>query len=81
MIGERVKQARKESGMSQEEVAKRLGLSKQVIFQLENNKSLTENILGDLLAALSYLYQVSDSYLLNGEEKIVIQLQQKMYYP
>lgn len=81
MIGERVKQARKESGMSQEEVAKRLGLSKQVIFQLENNKSLTENILGDLLAALSYLYQVSYSYLLNGEEKIVIQLQQKMYYP
>lgn len=69
MIGERVKQARKATGMSQEEVAKRLGISKQVISQLENNKAITENFNGDLLAALSHLYEVSYSYLLNGEEK------------
>lgn len=69
MIGERVKQARKASGMSQEEVAKRLGLSKNVISQLENSKGTKENFTGDLLAALSLFYKVSYSYLLNGEEK------------
>jgi transcriptional regulator with XRE-family HTH domain len=55
--------------MSQEDVAKRLGLSKKVISQLENNKVITENIMGDLIAALSHLYQVSYSFLTNGEEE------------
>lgn len=69
MRGQRAKQARIAIGMTQEEVAKRLGISKKVISQFENNKSITENIIGDLLAALSHLYQVSYSFLLNGEEK------------
>jgi transcriptional regulator with XRE-family HTH domain len=69
LIGERVKLARIAIEMSQEEVAKRLGLSKKVISQLENNKVITENIKGDLFAALSHLYQVSYSFLSNGEEK------------
>ena len=69
MIGERLKQARKEIGMTQEEVARRLGISKQVISHLENNKAITENIKGDLFAALSHLYEVTYSFLCNREEK------------
>lgn len=69
MIGERVKQARKAAGLLQEDVAKRLGVNKKVISQLENNKEITENYDGDLLLALSHLYQVSYSFLIRGEEK------------
>jgi len=68
MIGERAKRSRIAIGLTQEEVAKRLGLSKKVIFHVENNKPITEHFLGDLYAALSHLYQVPYSFLTKGEE-------------
>ncbi|MED4454883.1 helix-turn-helix transcriptional regulator [Metabacillus fastidiosus] len=68
MRGERLKQTRIAIGLSQEEVAKRLGINKKVISQLENNKVITENIMSGLIPALSHLYQVSYSFLSKGEE-------------
>lgn len=70
IISERLKKARKESKLTQEEVAKKLGINKQVISQLENNKPVTDQLEGDLFAALSYLYQVPYSYFRNTEETV-----------
>lgn len=69
MRGEFIKKARVDMGLAREEVAKKLGVNMKVITQLETDKMITENIvLGDLLAALSYLFQVPYSFLSNGEE-------------
>lgn len=66
---DRLKHARIKSGMTQEKVAKRLGIDKKVISQIENNKVVSENFSGNIIAALSHLYQVSYTYLSAGDEK------------
>jgi DNA-binding XRE family transcriptional regulator len=63
-------------------VAKRLGVSKKVISQIENNKPITEKFSGDLFTALSYIYQVPYCYLTKGvhEEGYVMTLESILEY-
>ncbi|NPV89255.1 MAG: helix-turn-helix domain-containing protein [Firmicutes bacterium] len=59
-LGERLKQLRKEKGLTQAELAKAVGLSKSAIIQYENNK---RNPNFNALIALGDFFNVSGSYL------------------
>ena len=64
MLGKKIQQLRKENGMSQEELASKLTISRQAISKWELGESMpdTENIV-----QLSKLFNVSTDYLLNDE--------------
>jgi len=64
MLGEKIQQLRKEKGMSQEQLAAQLTISRQAISKWELGESIpdTENII-----QLSKLFSVSTDYLLNDE--------------
>lgn len=59
-LGERLKQLRKEKGLTQAELAKALGLSKSAIIQYENNKRKPNF---NALIELGDFFNVSGSYL------------------
>mgnify|MGYP003559863099 FL=1 len=63
-IGERIAEERKKKGMTQEDIAEKLNLSRQAISKWESGSSFpdTENLL-----KLSLLFSVSVDYLLKGE--------------
>ena len=63
-IGERIAEERKKKGMTQEDMAEKLNLSRQAISKWESGSSFpdTENLL-----KLSLLFSVSVDYLLKGE--------------
>ena len=63
-IGERIAEERKKKGMTQEDMAGKLNLSRQAISKWESGSSFpdTENLL-----KLSLLFSVSVDYLLKGE--------------
>ena len=63
-IGERIAEERKKKGMTQEDMAEKLNLSRQAISKWESGSSFpdTENLL-----KLSFLFSVSVDYLLKGE--------------
>ena len=63
-IGERIAEERKKKGMTQEDMAEKLNLSRQAISKWESGASFpdTENLL-----KLSLLFSVSVDYLLKGE--------------
>lgn len=66
-IANRLVQLRKENGFSQEELAARLGISRQAVSKWERAESCPDT---DNLICLSKLYHVSlDGLLLTGEEK------------
>ena len=60
MIGEKLSKLRKENGISQEELAEKLNISRQAISKWENNESLpdTENLI-----AIAKLFNVSIDFL------------------
>lgn len=62
-LGEKLLQLRKNSGLSQEEVAERLGVSRQTISKLETDQTVPELIKAKLL---SELYNVTYDYLISG---------------
>ena len=64
-IGERIAEERKKKGMTQEDMAEKLNLSRQAISKWESGSSFpdTENLL-----KLSLLFSVSVDYLLKGEK-------------
>lgn len=64
MLGEKIHQLRKGKGMSQEELASQLTVSRQAISKWELSESMpdTENVL-----QLGKLFNVSTDYLLNDE--------------
>jgi len=64
MLGEKIHQLRKEKGLSQEELASRLTVSRQAISKWELGESVpdTENVV-----QLSKLFAVSTDYLLHDE--------------
>ncbi|GFK28007.1 helix-turn-helix domain-containing protein [Tetragenococcus halophilus] len=64
-LDKRLKVARKNAGLSQNEVAEKLHISRQAISQWENGRSYPDL---DNLTLLSQLYQV-DIYELNGQNK------------
>ncbi len=63
-VGQRIAQKRKESGMSQENLGDRLGVSRQAIYKWESDQTLPEI---DKLVNLSKLFSVPVGWLLGVE--------------
>ena len=70
-IGSKIKAARIEKKLTQEQVAELLGVSRQTISNWENEKSYPDII---SVIKMSDCYEVSLDYLLKGEQKM------KTYY-
>ena len=62
-LGEKLLDLRKKAGLSQEEVAEKLGVSRQTVSKWETNKTIPELIKAKLL---SQLYNVGYDYLISG---------------
>lgn len=66
-LGEKLKAARKKAGLSQDELAKKLSVSRQAITKWENNKGIPDV---ENLKALSALFDVSVDYLLSDADAL-----------
>ena len=66
-IGQRIKSAREQRGMTQDEVAKLCKTTKQTIFKYENE--IVTNIPYDKIELLSAALNVTPSYLFGWDEK------------
>jgi len=64
-IAERIQSLRKQKGYSQEELAEKIGVSRQAVSKWESRQS-TPDI--DKIIALSDLFNISTDYILKGEE-------------
>lgn len=74
-MGERLKELRTQHGLSQEQVGKRLGLSKGAIGAYENNTNMPP---ADVLAHLAVMYNTSSDYILglnSDDDTIKLSLQ------
>ena len=67
MLGDNLKKIREARGMSQEEVAKTLNVSRQAISKWANNRTYPDV---ENLKLLSQLYEISIDELLNGTSSI-----------
>lgn len=62
MLGDKVKDLRKKTGKTQEDVAKSIGLSRPAYSHIENNRNEPD---GDTLKKLASYYNVTTDYLLD----------------
>ena len=67
-IGKKLKKARVQSGLTQENVAEKINVSRQAISNWENEKSYPDII---SVIELSNLYSISLDDLLKGDEKMI----------
>lgn len=65
-IGQRIKERRKELGLSAEDLAKRLGKSRATMFRYENGE--IENMPLDILKPLAEALQTTPEYLMGWEQ-------------
>ena len=65
-LGQRLQKARKEAGLSQEELAEQLGVSRQAVSKWENDSGYPEM---EKMIRLSQIYQVSLDYLVGNEQE------------
>lgn len=65
--GKRIKEVREERGLTQEELGRLCGTTKQTIFKYENN--IVTNIPTDRLEKLSVALKVTPAYLMGWEEE------------
>ena len=72
-IGKKLKNARVQSGMTQENVAEKINVSRQTISNWENEKSYPDII---NVIELSNLYSISLDELLKGDEKMIEHLEE-----
>lgn len=72
-IGQKLKEARAKSGMTQERVSEELQVSRQTISNWENEKSYPDIA---HVIHLSDLYEVSLDELLKGDQKMIEHLEQ-----
>ncbi|MEG0367430.1 MAG: helix-turn-helix transcriptional regulator [Coprobacillus sp.] len=72
-IGKKLKEARIEANLTQEDVADKIRMSRQTISNWENEKSYPDII---SIIELSNLYNVSLDDLLKGDEKMIEHLQE-----
>ncbi len=73
MLGQKLKEARIESGLSQEIVAEKINVSRQTISNWENEKTYPDII---SVIKLSDLYSISLDTLLKGDQKMVEHLEE-----
>ena len=66
-FGEKLKEARKEAGLSQEQLAEKMSVSRSAIAKWENDKGMPDI---NNLKAIAQLLNVSIDYLLDDDEKI-----------
>ncbi len=66
-FGEKLKEARKEAGLTQDELAEKLSVSRSAVAKWESDKGLPDV---NNLKAMSQLLSVSLDYLLDDEEKL-----------
>ena len=66
-LGEKLKSARKESGLSQEQLAEKLSVSRSAVAKWESDKGMPDI---ENLKSISALLKISIDYLLSDEEKI-----------
>lgn len=64
-LAERIRQLRRQKGLSQEQLADQIGVSRQAVSKWESEQSAPEL---DKVLALSLLFQTSTDYLLKGEQ-------------
>ena len=62
-LGERLKEARKLKGFTQDSLAETIGVSRGVIFNLEKNKTEPQTI---VINAISQCLKINKNWLLNG---------------
>ena len=72
-IGKKLKDAKLQSGLTQEKVAEELNVSRQTISNWENEKSYPDII---SVIGLSNLYSISLDDLLKGDEKMMKHLEE-----
>ena len=72
-IGDKLKKARMDKNMTQEEVAEKIFVSRQSISNWENNKTYPD--IGNVIA-LSDLYQISLDELLKGSDNFMKHLEE-----
>lgn len=65
-LGQRIQKGRKEAGLSQEELAEQLGVSRQAVSRWENDNGYPEI---EKIIRLSQIYQVSLDYLVGNEQE------------
>lgn len=64
-LGSRIRQARKQAGLSQAELGRMLGLSSQAVSQWETGKTIPES---DRLADIARLTDVHSGWLIDGDD-------------
>jgi transcriptional regulator with XRE-family HTH domain len=67
-LGERIRKAREYCGMSQSELARRIKVSKQALYQMESGK--TEDPGALKIKAIAVVLRVNANYLLGLSDKI-----------
>lgn len=67
MIGEKIKELRKENGITQEELAKNIDVSTSMVGMYETNARKPSY---EVLIKIAKYFEVSTDYLLNTEEKL-----------
>ena len=66
-VGDRIRQARLEQDVTQQELADNIGVSKQAVYKYENN--IVTNIPTDKVDAIAKRLRVSPAYLMGWEEQ------------
>lgn len=66
-VGDRIRKARLEQGMTQQELADYIGVSKQAVYKYETN--IVTNIPTDKIDAIARRLRVAPSYLMGWEEQ------------
>ncbi len=67
-VGDRIRKKRKELGISQTELAKKVDISKQTLYKYEKN--IITNIPSNKIEEISKVLYVSESYLMGWEDNL-----------
>lgn len=65
-VGDRIRKAREEKGISQTDLAKMVGISKQTLYKYENN--IVTNIPSNKIEKIADKLDVSEAYIMGWEE-------------
>lgn len=77
-MADRIKEKRIQAGLTQEELAEKLGLKKSAIAKYENGR--VENIKRSIIQKMSDILDCTPSYLMGWDENVTIQTAQRSHY-